>query len=158
MLYCLQLKFKEQIQVQIKTFNQLTNNELYHILKLRYAIFVVEQQSIYNEYDDKDLEAYHVYYQADTNIIAYARIYQKSKNTTILGRVLVADNYRKEGIGKKIIQESLRFIHNKFPNSQIEIGAQYHLKSYYESFGFTQSSDLYDDGGIDHIEMLLKNN
>jgi ElaA protein len=36
----------------------------------------------------------------------------------------------------------------------VKIGAQLYLKRFYESLGFTQSSDVYLEDGIEHIKMI----
>ena len=45
----------------IKAFNELTNEELFEIYKLRVSVFVVEQNCAYQEVDDADKVAYHIY-------------------------------------------------------------------------------------------------
>lgn len=55
----------------IKTFEQLTIKELFHIYKLRVDTFVVEQQCPYHEIDDIDLKSHHIYLQQGKDILAY---------------------------------------------------------------------------------------
>ena len=59
-----------------KTFQELSVNELYDLLKLRAEIFVVEQDCVYNDLDDFDKEAVHVFYVDKGEIIATARLLQ----------------------------------------------------------------------------------
>ena len=45
----------------LKTFDQLTNTELYNILQERTNVFIVEQNCPYPEVDGKDGQSYHLY-------------------------------------------------------------------------------------------------
>ena len=60
----------------IKRFNELSIQELYVILQLRSEVFVVEQDCVYQDLDNKDLDAYHVLGILDKEIVAYARIFK----------------------------------------------------------------------------------
>jgi len=51
--------------------------------------------------------------------------------------------------------ESINTVYKLFGKQPIKIGAQLYLKKFYESFGFQQSSEVYLEDGIEHIEMLL---
>jgi ElaA protein len=70
-----------------------------------------------------------------------------------IGRVVTAPQKRSSGIGKLLMQKSIEETEKLFGKSSIRLGAQLYLKKFYESFGFKQSSDVYDEDGIDHIEM-----
>jgi ElaA protein len=43
-----------------------------------------------------------------------------------------------------------------WPGKGLRIGAQAHLERFYNEFGFTKSSEPYDEDGILHIEMESK--
>ena len=75
---------------KIKTFNELSNDELYEIIKIRSEVFVIEQQCIYEECDGKDKKAYHLFGEEDGEILVYLRILEKgvSFNEVSIGRVL----------------------------------------------------------------------
>lgn len=77
------------MNTHIKTFEQLTTKELFHIYKLRVDTFVVEQQCPYHEIDDIDLESHHIYFQQGKDILAYCRLY-KQNDTCHIGRVIAA--------------------------------------------------------------------
>ncbi|MBU0757548.1 MAG: GNAT family N-acetyltransferase [Nanoarchaeota archaeon] len=139
----------------IKSFNELTLTELYQILKLRFDVFVIEQNSIYNEFDDIDYKAVHMFAQNKGKVIAYIRIYEKSKNTAVLGRIVIDEKHRGTGLGKIMIQKGIAFVKNEMKLKKINICAQEHLKGFYSDYGFRQVSDAYDDGGIQHIDMVL---
>ena len=143
------------MKLNVKIFKDLTLEQLYKILKLRYDIFVVEQKSIYNEFDEKDYDAVHIFLQEKKDVIAYMRIYKKSKKIASIGRVVVDLKFRKKGLGRKVVKEGIDYIKSKWKVDKIEISAQEYLKKFYESFGFKQVSDVYDDCGVAHIDMVL---
>ena len=74
----------------VKKFDELTTTELYEILKIRSEVFVVEQNCVYQDLDDVDKEAYHVYLKEEGKIIAYLRVVDKDKrlDEVSIGRVI----------------------------------------------------------------------
>ena len=46
--------------VAAKTFYELNNHELYQILRLRSEVFVVEQDCVYQDLDNKDQISVHI--------------------------------------------------------------------------------------------------
>ncbi|KAF1302605.1 MULTISPECIES: GNAT family N-acetyltransferase [Enterococcus] len=137
----------------VKTFDELTTMEFYRLAKERVAVFVVEQACPYQEIDEIDPQAIHTYLQADDGeILAYTRIYQEG-SAVHFGRVLVHENHRKEGLGKKIVEKTLQVITERFPNQPVVIGAQAYLTDFYGSFGFQAISDVYLEDDIPHIDM-----
>ncbi|MFT4093517.1 MAG: GNAT family N-acetyltransferase [Niabella sp.] len=139
-----------------KPFDELLLGELYAVLQLRSEVFVVEQHCYYQDVDDKDQESYHLMGLKDDRLIAYSRLLPPgvSYEEPSIGRVVLRADARSTGIGKELMQESItrsRILFGKLP---LKIGAQYHLKKFYESLGFRQCSDIYDDAGIEHIKMI----
>ena len=49
------------MNVEIKTFDQLDVHKLYKILDLRNRVFVVEQNCIYTDTDERDYKSHHFY-------------------------------------------------------------------------------------------------
>lgn len=141
----------------LKEFSQLTVHELYAILRLRIDVFVVEQNCPFQDADNKDQQAYHLMGHADKELVAYSRLLGAgiSYPEASIGRVVTASFARHSGIGKKLMIESIDTIYRLYGQQPIRIGAQLYLKRFYESFGFQQSSEMYLDDGIEHIEMLL---
>ena len=144
------------MKLNIRFFNELTLEQLYEILKLRFDAFVIEQKSIYDEFDRRDYEAIHIFFQDKNEIMAYLRIYKKSDKIASIGRLVVVAKLRKQGLGKKIVKAGIDCIKDKWNADKIEIGAQAYLKKFYGDFGFIQTSDVYDDCGVPHISMELK--
>lgn len=143
----------------IKRFEDLETLELYNILKLRSEIFVVEQECIYQDIDDKDKFAYHMFYKDDNgNIIAYLRILDIGQrfNSISIGRLVVKDSYRLKGLAKDIMKQAIDYIVINLKQNYIKISAQFHLKNFYGSLGFKKCSDVYLEDGIEHIEMEYK--
>lgn len=144
-----------EIKWQIKPFEALSVNELYDILRLRSEIFVVEQNCVYLDLDGKDKVALHLFGEYDGNIVAHSRLFKPgiSFDNSSIGRVVVAANYRDKKWGHELIREAISGIKDHFGESQITIGAQLYLKKFYESHGFVQSSEMYLEDDIPHIEM-----
>jgi ElaA protein len=140
-----------------KAFNELNNYELYAILKLRGKVFVVEQNCVYLDMDDKDQKSLHLMGFDGDALVAYSRLLPSgiSYTETSIGRVVTDPNYRRKGLGKELMQVSLDKLYEVFGKQPIRIGAQCYLNAFYESFGFTINSDEYLEDGIPHVEMVL---
>lgn len=138
---------------QRKHFNELTTAEFFAIAKLRVAVFVVEQNCSYQEIDEIDKEAWHVWLTAETGeIAAYGRVYG-NQSSSHLGRVLVNEAYRGQHLGNHLLEELLAVAQEHFPQAPVVISAQAHLQNFYGNFGFQPISDVYLEDGIPHIEM-----
>lgn len=144
-----------EIQWKIKPFETLSTNELYDILRLRSEIFVVEQNCVYLDLDGKDKLALHLFGEFDGKIVAYSRLFRSgiSFDNASIGRVVVDANYRDRKWGHDLMREAIAGIDNHFGESKITIGAQLYLKKFYESHGFVQTSEMYLEDDIPHIEM-----
>ena len=143
------------METVIKHYNELSADELYEILKLRVNVFVVEQNCPYNELDDKDKNAYHVYMRDENGIFAYLRVLDKgaSYEDVSIGRVI--STRRRQGIGTLILKEGIRVAIDKFCADRITISAQLYAKRLYEGVGFVQTSDEYLEDDIPHARMEL---
>lgn len=140
----------------IKRFNELSTHELYAVLQLRAEVFVVEQDCVYQDLDNKDLDAYHVLGVLDTKIVAYARIFKPGDYflESSIGRIVVKKEFRKFQYGYQLVQNSIQFIENNLQQNKILISAQSYLSKFYNSLGFTQVGEEYLEDGIPHIKML----
>ena len=140
----------------LKKFSDLTPNELYAILRLRSEVFVVEQNCVFQDMDNKDHKSHHLMGWQDGVLVAYTRLVPEGvsyKEFPSIGRVVTSSIVRKNGTGKLLMQKSIEELVRLYGQTPIRIGAQLYLKKFYSSFGFEQSSDVYDEDGIDHIEM-----
>jgi ElaA protein len=144
------------IQWKIKAFENLSVNELYDILRLRSEIFVVEQNCVYLDPDGKDKLAVHLFGEFEGKIVAYSRLFKPgiSFDNSSIGRVTVDINFRDRKWGHDLMRESIAGIKSHFGESKITIGAQLYLKKFYESHGFVQTSEMYMEDDIPHIEMI----
>ncbi len=141
-----------------KSFDQLHTTELYSILQLRNEVFVVEQNCVYQDIDNKDLKSFHLMaFDADV-LAAYSRILPPgvSFEEASIGRVITAPSHRGNGIGVTLLEKGIKAAIATFKVNKIRIGAQLYLKKFYESFGFEQTSEIYLEDGIEHIDMLLE--
>lgn len=144
------------MKTRVKKFSELTVAEFYQIAQLRIAVFVVEQTCPYQEVDAVDEQAIHFWLEAeDQTVLAYARIYEEN-GIVHFGRVLVRESMRGQQLGRKLVDEVLQWIKEHFPHQTIQIGAQAHLQSFYESFGFQPSSEVYLEDDIPHLDMIIE--
>jgi len=142
---------------QCKFFSDLLNKEVYKILQLRNEVFIVEQNCVYQDCDDKDFKAWHLCGWDQENLIAYTRLFDKGvsyRDAASIGRVLTAPSVRGQNIGKELMLRSIGKIEELFGETMIRISAQLYLKRFYESFSFVQKGEVYLEDGIKHISML----
>lgn len=142
------------MKIHNKNFTELTLTELYSILRLRNQIFIVEQECYYEDIDEVDKTAKHIFIKENEEIAAYIRIY-KDKEYHI-GRVLVRKDMRNKGYSRKLMEYGIDYIFNNLKADLIEIEAQDYLKEFYKSLGFTETSDIYLLDNIPHLQMKLK--
>ena len=144
------------MELNIKRFHELTNEELYAILKLRVDVFVVEQNCTYPELDNCDQAAIHVYLKDENGIQAYLRVMDKEIESEYvsIGRVIAAK--RRCGLGSQILKEGLLVAQKHFGAKQIYLEAQTYARVFYEKLGFQQVSEEFLLDGIPHIKMILQ--
>jgi ElaA protein len=145
------------INWSFKKFDNLTPNELYSVLQLRNEVFVVEQNCVFQDADNKDQDSHHLMGWDNEMLVAYARIVPPGiayDSFPSIGRVVTSPKLRRSGLGKILMQQSIEHLQKLLGESSIKLGAQLYLKNFYESFGFVQSSEVYMEDGIPHIEMV----
>lgn len=143
------------MNVIVKHFSELTTEELVEIYKLRVSVFVVEQQCPYQEIDDADKEAYHIWLQGEAGMEAYARVLPKGTAfpTVAIGRVIAVK--RQRGLGSRIVAAAIDVAKERLGADTITIEAQVYARRLYEKTGFYQTSDEFLEDGIPHIRMQL---
>lgn len=146
------------MNIVVKKFSELCVYQLYELLQLRAEVFVVEQRCIYQDIDNKDIEAWHVVGTKDEKIVAYTRICRPNKrfNNPSIGRVIVDKNYRKRQYGYSIMEYSIRFIEEELKWNTIDISAQKYLLKFYINLGFYPQGEEYLEDNIPHIHMIWK--
>ncbi|MBE6107967.1 MAG: GNAT family N-acetyltransferase [Erysipelotrichaceae bacterium] len=139
----------------IKSFYELNIDELYEILKLRAEVFVIEQNCIYPDIDDKDKHSLHVFLKEQDEIVAYLRVIEKgiSFDEVSIGRVIA--KYRRQGLGTLVLKAGIQAAKEIYQAEKIIIEAQTYAKTFYEKQGFIQTSDEFLEDGIPHIQMTF---
>lgn len=142
------------MELIIKKFSQLSTEELYEILRLRVAVFVVEQNCPYQEIDEADKEAYHLWLRDENGIAAYLRVMDRGVTLpeVSIGRVIAAR--RRMGLGSRILKEGIALAERELAAEKIMLEAQVYARSLYEKAGFVQSSGEFLEDGIPHILMI----
>ena len=159
LLYLHQTNLIMSLQFKIKHFNDLSIHELYETLRLRSEVFIVEQNCVYQDIDNKDQKAIHVLGYYEDELAAYCRLFNASdyfENASI-GRVIVAQKFRDKKWGNDLMIEAITGIKKHFNKSNITISAQLYLQKFYESHGFVKTSEMYLEDDIPHIEMKKLN-
>ena len=144
------------IMRRIRRFQELTVSELYAILRVRVDVFVVEQQCLYRELDDRDQDAVHIWLEDAKGLQAYLRLMRPGVESehASLGRVLTCTRGR--GYGSLLLREGIRAAGELMQADTLYIEAQCAVRGFYEKHGFRAVSDTFDLDGIPHIRMLRK--
>ena len=142
----------------IKTFDHLTNKELYEIIALRELVFVVEQNCPYLDCDGKDPMSMHLWIEKNKTCAAYARLVPPQNHIELwsIGRVVVNPEFRKLGLGKEIMNASINYLSAQKAIREIQISAQVYLLRFYNELGFHEVGSEYLEDDIPHIKMLWK--
>ncbi len=142
----------------VKTFSELSIQELYQILRLRSDVFVVEQECVYQDLDNKDQNAIHIFQKEENQIIAYTRVFKKGDyySNPSIGRVVVKKTHRGKDYGKRIMEASIKYVKNNLEGKLIELSAQKYLDKFYRDLGFYVEGEEYLEDGIPHQRMLLE--
>lgn len=148
------MKTEKGMKLVISRFDELTARELFKIYQLRVSVFVVEQQCPYQEVDEADRAAYHVWMEDEDGIAAYLRVIPAGVNfdDVSLGRVIAVR--RRCGLGTKIVSAGICVAREKLGAKRIVIEAQTYARGLYEKLGFRQISEEFLEDGIPHIRML----
>jgi len=143
------------------SYEELTVDDLYDILSLRQAVFVVEQHCPYLDVDGKDQYSHHLLGRNDMGeLVAYLRIVAPGRRFAepSIGRVIVRFDQRGKRLGVVLMEEGVRLCTELYPGQSIHISAQHYLQRFYESLGFRclGEGNPFDEDGIPHIEMILE--
>ena len=136
----------------LKTYQDLSKDELYKILKLRQEVFIIEQKCCYLDADGLDQNSRHLMLFDKNILIAYMRIINKTilNSQTTFSRILVKHSFRNQGLGREIIKKALCFVNNE----PVVMSAQLYLKKFYEEFGFQTIGSTFLEDNIPHIKMI----
>ena len=137
-----------------KHFDELSTTELYEILKTRSEIFVVEQDCVYQDLDDKDYESLHVFLMQDGRLEACLRAYVREEGVVQMGRVVTRHHGR--GYGGVLLRAGLEKVREEMHPRQIVLEAQSYAVGFYEREGFRTCSEEFLEDGIPHVQMKLE--
>ena len=140
-------------QLHIKTFDELTKRELYEILRLRAAVFVVEQDCVYQDLDGLDYDAVHIFLTEEGRVRACARVYRRDADSNLWGIGRVVTDERRRGLGSQIFGAALRVVQEKAPTATVRIESQCQAQGFYEKFGFRPVSEPFMMDQLPHIKM-----
>lgn len=144
------------MQTIVKTFDQLSREELYQLLQLRSAVFVVEQDCAYQDVDGKDNEALHILGYEGDDLVAYSRVFPPGvyDDTARIGRVVVHSSYRSKGLGVDIMKATMAAVKEYFNTHRMSLSAQTYLIKFYTELGFEVVGEEYLEDDIPHILMV----
>lgn len=142
----------------VKSFSELSNVELYELLRLRSEVFVVEQNCVFLDQDNKDQKCHHLMLWEGEEMVGYTRLVPTglSYQEIAIGRVVTSPAARGKGYGRVLMEKSIELCQAIFGSGPIRIGAQTYALGFYSSLGFVAEGDTYDEDGIEHIEMVWK--
>ena len=146
------------MKIVVKTFKELSVEEIYQILRIRSEVFVIEQKCIYQDIDGKDEKAIHMMGKKNKEIIAYTRILDRGEYYDLpsISRVVVTKKNRGKERGKRIMEESIKYINKILKEKIIVLAAQKHLENFYRELGFIPEGKEYLEDEIPHQKMTLK--
>lgn len=139
-----------------KPFSELSAAQLYDLLRLRSEVFVVEQNCVFLDMDNKDQACYHFLIYKDAELAACARLLPPGLyyDQMSIGRIVTSPKVRGTGLGKILVSTAIEVCYKLFGQGPIKIGAQLYAQGFYEQFGFLPVGEIYDEDGIDHIHMI----
>lgn len=146
------------MRIIIKKFTELNTEELYQILKLRADVFVIEQNCLYADCDDRDRHAHHLFVEKNGSIVGYLRILDKGEtfDEIAIGRLVVREDYRGIGLARHMMSKALVFVTEYLHEDTVKLSAQQYLIEFYESLGFEQITEVYEEDGIPHVDMQFQ--
>jgi ElaA protein len=144
-----------KLEWRLQTFEQLSNEELYQLLRLRCEVFVLEQKCCFLDLDNKDQKCHHLSGYLNGELMAVSRIVPPgiSYSYPSIGRIAVSGSGRGIGLGIELLNVSIEKLEMLYGKSVIRIGAQLYLEKFYGAFHFERSGPVYLEDDIEHIEM-----
>jgi ElaA protein len=130
---------------------ELTAADLQAILRLRAEVFVVEQNTPYQDVDGRDLERGTVHYWfGDREVVAYLRLLTEPDGEMRIGRVCTALSVRGTGLAYQLMAAAVEDL----SAVRSVLDSQVYARGFYERFGYVAEGEEYlDEDGIPHIRM-----
>ena len=129
-------------------FAELSPETLYAMLRLRFAVFGIEQNCLYLDLDDRDQQAVHAWVEEGGRVIACLRVLPGPP--VHVGRVVTDPAYRSRGVARALVEATLAWC-----GRPVHIEAQSQLVDWYAGFGFRVRGPEYVEDGIPHTPMQL---
>ena len=149
----LPLTLPRGVKMNTKVFAELTNKELYEILKARFAVFVAEQHIEYVDEDDIDYLATHFFLSRQGRVIAYARLFEDAQSGVWrIGRMLTVERGR--GYGRYLMQQIIDTARS-LGASTLCLHAQLDAVPFYRRFAFQPVGDIFQEANLPHLRMSL---
>jgi len=147
---------RAKLRFQWARLGDLSAPEFHAAMVQRVAVFVVEQNCVYQDADALDPVSWHLLAWSGEQVAAYLRVADPGTNypEPSLGRVLTAPAFRGQGLGRLLLTEALARCATAWPGQPNRISAQQYLLKFYQGFGFTPVSEMYLEDNIPHTEML----
>lgn len=144
------------VQWSSAPFGELQVHDLYTLLQLRSAVFVVEQNCLFHDMDGADAQAVHLLGSRDGILLACARCFAPGIMFTeaSIGRIATRLDSRGTGLGHELVGKAMDLVQKSWGRQPIRIGAQARLKHFYRQHGFEDTGIAYVEDGIDHLEMV----
>ncbi len=141
---------------KVKSYQELTRDELYALLQLRAEVFVVEQDCVYQDVDGKDDKALHVLGFSANALLAYTRVFPPGAyfEQASIGRVVVQEKERAKKYGYDLMKRSIQAVEERYETTTIKLSAQTYLKKFYNTLGFKETGEEYLEDGIPHLAMI----
>ncbi len=149
----------QNIRWSCKHFSELTATEIYDILQLRSEVFVVEQNCVYQDMDNKDQSSYHLCGYAENQLAGYCRLLLPGVSYTdaaSIGRVVTAPFARRQKLGIELMKRAFKEIDGLMGKQEIVIAGQVYIQKFYERLGFVPEGKIFLEDGIPHIQMRRK--
>jgi ElaA protein len=148
------------LSFRLRTFDDLTVDELYRILRLRVEVFIVEQDCPYQDVDGRDPQAFHLLGETPSGeLVAYARLLPRGVSypeAAAIGRVVTSMAARGTGAGLRLMEEAIERCRERFgDDTPIRLGAQDYAIPFYRRLGFEPVGEGYLEDGIPHTTMVL---
>jgi len=142
------------VELRIRRFEELSNRELFELYRARMAVFVVEEGFPYQDVEDRDREARHVFLWEDGQVVACLRAFERDARTGQLGRVLT--RRRRQGLGTAILRAGLRVVLEDMGKERVYLEARTNAARLYEKEGFRRVSGEFLEAGVPHVAMVLE--
>lgn len=142
---------KQSVRIELMDWDMAQNDAM----AIRYEVFVHEQGvPMELERDENDAISMHaVAYALDGSPLGTGRLLPEGH----IGRMAVSREAREQGVGGKIL-EALVEQAQIAGHTHAILSAQCHAQHFYSAHGFVAEGEIFDDAGIDHIQMVRKLN